>query len=77
VIAATYANFEAAQKRAGSLQKRSGQLKASVFPPDGQGRYYFVVLGSGMSQKQAENLRSRAVQLGAPRDTYVTKLADR
>lgn len=73
VVAATYGNFSGAEKRAAEIRKRA-RLQARVFPAAGHGRLYFVVLGSGLSQDAAERLRRHALALGAPRDTYVTKL---
>jgi hypothetical protein len=73
VVAATYGNFNGAEKRAAEIRTRA-RLQAHVFPAAGQGRLYFVVLGSGLSQDAAERLRRHALALGAPRDTYVTKL---
>ena len=74
VVAATYTNFSAAEKRATQIHKHSPRLEAHVFPPAGQSRLYFVVLGSGLNKDEAERLRRTALALGAPRDTYVTKL---
>jgi hypothetical protein len=71
VIAATYSDFDAAQKRAHSLSRR---VKAHVYPPHGSGNRYYVVLGSGLSSEAARQLRGRAIRMGAPHDTYVTIL---
>jgi hypothetical protein len=74
VIAAAYRNYDSAQGRAQQLAKRSPRLHPHVYPPAGRGKLYYVVLGSGMTQKEAERLRHTARQAGAPADTYVTKL---
>ncbi len=74
VIAATYSSFGAAAKRADALRKLSPQLRPHVFPREGQGRRYYVVLGSSLTQNAAQRLRALATSLGAPKDTYVTKL---
>ena len=74
VIAATYASFDAAEKRATQIRKRAPRLEPHVFPRAGQSKLYFVVLGSGLNRDEAERLRRTALALGAPRDTYVTKL---
>ncbi len=76
VIAATYSNFDSAQGRARQIGRKSPQLRPRVYPPAGRGNRYYVVLGSGMTQKEAEALRRTARQAGAPRDTYVTKLKE-
>lgn len=77
VIAATYLDFDAAQKRAGLMTRQLAKLKARVYPERGKGNRYYVVLGSGLDSDAADDLKQRAVRLGAPRDTYVTKLRDR
>lgn len=73
VIAATYADYSAALKRAKQLGSRS-QLQPVVLPPAGQGTRYYVILGSAPTKKEAERIRSQARALGMPRDTYVTRL---
>lgn len=76
VIAATYTNFEAARKRAAKIQSALDDSQTHVFPAEGQGAKYYVVLGSGLTQLQAERLRDRAIRSGAPADSYVTKLRE-
>jgi hypothetical protein len=77
VIAATYTSFHAAQKRAEAIERRAPQLHPSVFPHDPEGKYFYVILGSGLTEDAAARLRKRAVQHGAPGDSYVTKLDER
>jgi hypothetical protein len=74
VIAATYRNFDAAQNRANALQKKSPGLRPQVYPPAGRGNAYYVILGSGLTRKEAERLLRTARQKGAPSDSYVRKL---
>jgi hypothetical protein len=74
VIAAAYHRYESARGRADQIAKRSPHLRPQVYPPAGRGSLYYVVLGSGLTQKEAERLRHTARQAGAPADTYVTKL---
>jgi hypothetical protein len=76
VIAATYNTFSGAERRAEQIRKKFPKLQPHVFPPKDEGRRYYVVLGSGLTQEAAERLRRLARELGAPRDTYVTKLAE-
>jgi serine/threonine protein kinase len=76
VIAGTYAQFEAAQKHAKMYGQQLPEVQPHVFPPDGQGKRYFIVLASGLTQEAAERLRQDVVEQGAPRDTYVTKIAE-
>lgn len=74
VIAATYDSFSGAQKLVERIQKQSRGLQPHVFPRAGQGKHYFVVLGSGLTQGAAQRLLRNAKSQGAPPDTYVTKL---
>jgi ribosomal protein L12E/L44/L45/RPP1/RPP2 len=76
VIAATYNTFSDAARRAEEMHKKFPALTPHVFPPKDEGKMYYVVLGSGLSQEAAERLRREARRLGAPRDTYVTKLSE-
>lgn len=76
VIAATYSNFGAAKNRAEHIAKSSPHLRAHVYPPEGRGERYYVVLGSGLTQPEAERLLRTAHGAGAPHDTYVTKLKE-
>jgi eukaryotic-like serine/threonine-protein kinase len=73
VISATYRDYDAAQKRASTIS-RTASVQASVYPPKGQGARYYVILGSGMTQQEAEDLLAKALSSGAPGDSYVTKL---
>jgi hypothetical protein len=74
VIAAAYHRYDSAQGRAQQISKRSPHLRPQVYPPPGRGSIYYVVLGSGLTQKEAERLKHTVRQAGAPPDTYVTKL---
>jgi hypothetical protein len=76
VIAATYGSYNSAQKRADRIHQRSPKLNPRVYPDEGQGRRYYILLGSGMSQSEAENLLRTARRLGAPGDSYATKLIE-
>lgn len=73
VVAAIYRQYEAAEKRAASLDDVHG-IRPTVYPAKGQGTKYMVLLGSGLTRAKAEELRSRATGAGMPADTYVTKL---
>ncbi len=76
VIAAAYSNYGAAANRAEKMRARLPQLQPHVFPAEGKGKLYYVVLGSGLSQEAASELLSVARQHGAPKDAYVTRVAD-
>ena len=77
VVSATYSSYGSAEKRAISIGQQVKRIKPHVYPQEGKGGLYYVVLGSGLSQKDADKLRRTAVQNGAPRDSYVTKLIER
>jgi hypothetical protein len=74
VVAATYAQYGAAAKRAAQLASDLKGLKPVVLPPEGQGKRYFVILGTAGSRREAERLRSQARGERIPEDTYVTRL---
>jgi hypothetical protein len=74
VIAATYSNYGAAASGAEKMRQQSPQLRPHVFPEEGQGRQYYVVLGSGLTQDAAAQLLGVARQHGAPKDAYVSKI---
>lgn len=74
VVAAIYRDFEAASRRASQLKKGWRGTEPSVFPPEGRGRKYMVVLASGLSRDEAERVQRDARSSGMPRDSYVTRL---
>lgn len=74
VIAATYKSFTAAQGRAQSLRSSFNACVCSVYPREGEGQNYYVVVASGMRRDAADLKREQAVNAGLPQDTYVTKL---
>jgi hypothetical protein len=76
VIAATYNSYSGAEKRMHKIGRLSPEMRPHIFPSDGEGTVYYVVLASGLSQTEAERLRDLALRHGAPRDTYVTKLKE-
>ena len=75
VIAATYKSFGAAQRRANSLKAAFGECTCSVFPRDGEGQNYYVVVASNLTEEAAELAQKRAIGAGLPEDTYVTRIA--
>jgi len=74
VIAATYASYDAAEKRAAQINAAQHRVAASVLPHRGEGARYYVVLGTASSSKEAARIKARATGAGTPRDTYVTRL---
>ncbi len=77
VVAATYAAYTAAAKRSEAMRKRWPDLHPSVFPEDGEGNLYFVVLGAKQSKDGAVGLRQQAVSEGVAPDVYATILLKR
>jgi hypothetical protein len=76
VIAATYRDFDAAQKRGEALRRQFAQCECSVYPAKGEGRRYYVLVGAGMAKPAADDLQRRARASRFPSDTYVTLLGD-
>jgi hypothetical protein len=76
VVMAIYKEYGAAERRARNVAQGSA-FKATVFPAEGQGSKYMVVLESGLSYARAVQVRERAVSGGLPADTYVTRLGPR
>jgi hypothetical protein len=75
VIAATYKSFDAAQRRAKSMKDVFGDCTCSVYPRNGEGQNYYVVVASNLTQEAAEVAQKRAIAAGLPEDTYVTRIA--
>jgi hypothetical protein len=75
VIAATYGNHAAAEKRAKSLAAKTKRVHPVVMPAEGKGKLYYVVVGEAESRKEAEKLRNQARSAGMPRETYVTRMS--
>jgi serine/threonine protein kinase len=77
VVAAAYNSHAQAQQRADTMARRYAGFRPHVFPEEGQGRKYYVVLGSGLSSDEASDLLSRARSAGLPSDSYVTRIGAR
>lgn len=69
VVAYTYDHRRDAEHKAKTLANRYPRLAPKVFAPRGGGRY-LVTLGPEMSRAEAFRMRSEAVRMGLPRDTY-------
>jgi hypothetical protein len=76
VVVASYAREGDAAMEARELARRFSQFRPSVFPPSAIDTHYLVIIGSGLGQDGAENLRLRAVASGMPADTYIKKYPD-
>jgi hypothetical protein len=77
VIAATYYSWESAQRRADSLKSHWPDCECTVYPPQGEGTRYYVLVGEGLKRNDADRLRDRGTAAGLPPDTYVSKLIQR
>jgi hypothetical protein len=74
VIAATYKSFAAAENRATRLKAAYGDCACVVYPREGEGQNYYVMVASNLTREAADARREQAVSAGLPDDTYVTKL---
>jgi hypothetical protein len=77
VIAATYNSWDSAQRRADSLKSRWQDCECTVYPSQGEGTRYYVLVGEGLKRNDADRLRDRGTAAGLPPDTYVSKLIQR
>lgn len=69
VIVYTYSREADARHKADGIAQAHPQWRAAVFHPRGSGPY-LVSLGGVMSRADAIALRSKALAMGMPRDTY-------
>lgn len=77
VIAGTYKDFDLAQRFADSIQGRWKDFACAVYPIRGQAqKYYYVLLGSGLTRDAAARLQERATAVGLPGKCYVTKISE-
>jgi hypothetical protein len=74
VVGAIYNSYQGAARRAERIAERARAFRPEVFPAEGQGRRYMVVLGYADSRRDAEQLRAKAVGAGLPSDAYVTRI---
>jgi serine/threonine protein kinase len=71
VVVYTYANRQAAEKKAHSINEKNPEWRAAVFAPKGDRAPYYISLSGRMTYAEAERLQKRAVSKGLPRDTFV------
>jgi hypothetical protein len=74
VIVAAYGSRERAEKRMRDMVKKWPNFKISVLESQAEKSHYLVVLGRNLSEDQAQALRTRAVQVGLPHDTYIKRV---
>jgi hypothetical protein len=74
VIVAAYNSREAADRRVRALKKAWPRYDVSVAEPQSEKSRYVITIGQGLSQKEADALRKRAVSSGMPRDAYIKRV---
>jgi hypothetical protein len=74
VIVAGYNSAEPAEKRLQALKKRWSRFRPAVARPHSGASPYVITIGQGLTQREAEALRRRAIAAGMPRDTYIKRL---
>jgi eukaryotic-like serine/threonine-protein kinase len=70
VVIYTYNEESAAKRRAGEINEKHPELKASAFSSDGKPPFLVTVGGTMSSREEARRFRQNAVHLGMPRDAY-------
>ena len=76
VIAFTYRNRSAAEKRVELLNQHHPELNAAVFSPNERKGYHLVALGGRMTHEAATRLQRSARGKGLPRDLYVQNYSE-
>lgn len=73
VIAGTYTNEDNAKRAAQKINTEQGikSIKAAVYTPIGDNRYFAVVIGSYLTLGDAKALQAKAVAAGLAKDTYL------
>ena len=73
VVVATYSQRQSAEHRASEITKRWHAFPAKVFTPPIQNPHFLVVIGSNLSEDQAEALQKRSRAAGLPQDLYIKR----
>jgi serine/threonine protein kinase len=73
VVVATYSQRQSAEHRASQVTKKWPGFPAKVFTPPIQNPHFLVVIGSNLSEDQAESLRKRSRAAGLPQDLYIKR----
>lgn len=71
VIESSYLKLEEAKAEAEKITKSNTGFNGSVYAPYGSNRLYSVVIGSNLTQDEAQQLRQRAIAAGLSRDTHL------
>ena len=75
VVVATYASKSDAEKRARAIESRWPKFHTRVFEPPVRDPHPLVVIGSNLSEDEADSLRKRARAAGLPQDVYIKRFA--
>ena len=75
VIAGSHPTKEAADRQADGIRRRG--FSADVYAPYGGNQFYAVVIGAQLSLSQAQQLQTRAIASGLPKDMYLWTFAQR
>ena len=73
VVVASYVREADAAQEVSKLSHSFPDFKPRVFPPSPIDTHYLVIIGSGLTEENAESLRQRAVSTGLPPDTYIKR----
>ena len=76
VIVAAYGSQESAGKRMRELARKWPKFNITVLDQKTERARFLVVLGQSLSEDEAEALRTRAVEAGLPRDTYIKRVSE-
>ena len=71
VVVYTYKRQQDAENKAKSINEKYEGLGAESFSPKGNTGPYLVVIGGQMNRDEASRLRTKAVGLGLPHDSYM------
>lgn len=73
VIIGSHLKLEDAEQQVKDIIKNEKwkDFKPEIYEPYGDNQYYGVVIGANLTQKEAVELKKRAISLGLPKDTYL------
>jgi len=71
VIAGSHRTLEEASRQAATINNKKPSLPATVYAPFAENPYYAVVIGDRATKAAATELKSKAIDAGVARDTYL------
>lgn len=71
VIVGSHPKLEDAETQADQITQSGKGFKAEVYAPYGKNQFYSVVIGSNLTQEEAQELRQQAIVEELPKDTYL------